>query len=253
MGETKHYTVDRASLASVVILLGGMAQFGINLSVAVTSFGDRYSFSRNFLSDLGRAAKPSAPYFNVGVILLGLSLTVFFANAARQDDRRVFGIAGIVSAAGLVGIGLTPLDRYFLEHHIFLVMWLLPMFVMIFSSIQMFDGSIRRFVIIAGLTLWLLMSLYVSSAGSHSAPFHQKIVVIFAIGWLLLICYHSTFAVVREFVSRSSIGKDSKTRAYIQRLETSGLYSKAGRRAGNQYAEHDTDGRPSMKKKRGTF
>jgi hypothetical membrane protein len=94
-----------------------------------------YSFSENFLSDLGRtdswSNKPNAraaTLFNGAVVVLGVSIVPFFlCLPLHAPDRShllwVAAAFGLGSAVALVGIGLTPYDVYFGAHHTALFFW----------------------------------------------------------------------------------------------------------------------------------
>ena len=230
----RRYIVDQRSVLAVVIVFAGLLQFVICLLIAVSDFPGEYSFGHHFLSDLGRSKHPSAPFFNNSVIVLGLCLIVFFSNAFRAADSRTFTVSGILSALGLIGIGLTPLDLYFLGHHLFLVLWLGPMLVMVVFSMTLFGKRYASLGAVIGSALIYLIVRYIASAGSHDAPFYQKIVVVMAFVWLAVICYHSVFAAVRQVLG-VRFGDDAATRQYIARLKTQGLCSADGRRSGNPY------------------
>lgn len=220
-------TLDPRSVLGVVAAIGGLLQFGVGLQKAVITFPGKYSFSRHFLSDLGRSDKPSAVHFNIALIVLGVCLIVFFLNSFREleSEGRTFRLAGVLSSVGLIGIGLTPLDRMFVWHHVFLVLWILPMIAMIFSimSITMrVHGRSALTSVVVGVILLCMTGLYISAARTAAAPLVQKLVVIGACVWLCLICSLSVQSAVRQ-IARIRFGHDRATQSYIRKLERDGL------------------------------
>ena len=226
--------VDRRSIAAVAVVFAGLVQFVICLYLAVENFPGDYSFNGHFLSDLGRSDHPSAPFFNTSIIVLGTCLIVFFTNAFRGDGVVGLMLTGTLSAIGLIGIGLTPLNTHFVEHHIFLVLWLGPMLLMVWFSMAVFVRRSAFLAVVAGSALATLTMLYVTSARTDDAPFYQKIVVVAAFFWLAVISYYSMFAAVQQ-VMAIRFGDDRATQRYLERLETRGMYSQDGRKSGNQY------------------
>ena len=132
---------SRLHLLVSLVACAGILQFLASLFLAVNLYaggtGDQpelkgYSWTGNFLSDLGRTRAwsgsdnaSSARMFNRSVLLLGSSLLPFFAvlPSVLERNRAAIWLAGTLSACGLVGIGLTPYDRHFVAHHIALGVW----------------------------------------------------------------------------------------------------------------------------------
>jgi hypothetical membrane protein len=100
-----------------------------------------YAIFGNFLSDLGRetawCGRPngaSCRLFNISIVLLGLATAPFFLFLPLHapDRAALLGVAaalGVVSACGLIGIGLTPYDRYLEAHLRALAWWLVPFWI----------------------------------------------------------------------------------------------------------------------------
>ena len=89
----------------------------------------------NFLSDLGRQSTSHHAVFNGSLIFLGISLIPSFGilwliNTNRMWSMKVTAVFGIISAFGLIGLGLTSVDREFVLHHVALAIWLFPMMYM---------------------------------------------------------------------------------------------------------------------------
>ena len=100
-----------------------------------------YSFTRNFLSDLGRYASFSmehnffsCQFFNMSLILAGGLFIMFYINVRnifagyKYTYVLFFGtVFGILGGISLIGVGLTPSDLY-LSLHDFFAKWLFRCF-----------------------------------------------------------------------------------------------------------------------------
>ena len=90
-----------------------------------------YSFTHNFLSDLGRTISfsgevnfLSAQLFNMSLILGGGVFTLFYLHVRMVFQENLFGVLGGLS---LAGVGLTPANLY-LDLHIICSTWLFRCF-----------------------------------------------------------------------------------------------------------------------------
>ena len=100
-----------------------------------------YSFTRNFLSDLGRTFSfseevnfLSAQLFNMSLILAGVIFAGFYLHVRKvfsADNLRTLALIGsffgVLGGFSLVGVGLTPADIY-LDLHIICATWLFRFF-----------------------------------------------------------------------------------------------------------------------------
>jgi len=100
-----------------------------------------YSFTRNFLSDLGRTFSfseevnfLSAQLFNMSLILAGMIFTSFYLHVRKVffvDNLRTLAFIGsffgILGGFSLAGVGLTPANLY-LDLHIICATWLFRFF-----------------------------------------------------------------------------------------------------------------------------
>ncbi len=132
--------INRIVVIVTAVACLGVVQFVCLVVAAIRAYpgGAGHAFFGNFLSDLGRSNTPGSMLFNGAIIVLGLSLFPFFAAllATGMDSTtstKVTAVAGMISALGLIGIGLTPYDRYFVAHHVALALWIGPMFVVVFA------------------------------------------------------------------------------------------------------------------------
>jgi len=100
-----------------------------------------YSFTQNFLSDLGRTMSFSeevnyfsSQFFNMSLILAGSVFVVFYFHVSRvfsASNQKIWAnigsFIGIFGGLSLIGVGLTPADLY-LEIHIVCATWLFRFF-----------------------------------------------------------------------------------------------------------------------------
>jgi hypothetical membrane protein len=100
-----------------------------------------YSFTRNFLSDLGRTLSYpgevnflSAQLFNMALILSGVVFANFYLYVRKifiEENQRTLALIGsffgVLGGISLAGVGLTPADLY-LELHMICATWLFRFF-----------------------------------------------------------------------------------------------------------------------------
>lgn len=232
--------VDRRSVAAVIVAFLGLLQFTVCVTEASSRYAGGFSFTDRFLSDMGRTTAPAAVLFNSSVMLLGVCLILFFAAAFRDHSEWMFRWSGILSASGLIGIGLTPLDKLFVEHHLFLVLWLLPMFPMVVLGMIGFGRAGRSAFVMGMVLLWLTVR-YIASAGSRDAPWNQKLVILAGLTWLVLVCLAVLRRAVQQVCSRLKIGEDAATYRYLQRMESNNLFPAYRKRSGNQPVKRSRD------------
>ena len=105
------------------------------------SLSPGYSFTRNFLSDLGRTISfsgevnfLSALFFNLSLILAGGIFTNYYIHVRKvfpKENQRflalVGSIFGVLGGLSFIGVGLTPADLY-LELHVICATWLFRFF-----------------------------------------------------------------------------------------------------------------------------
>jgi hypothetical membrane protein len=123
------------------IILNIIAMLSYPGSTYRDSLTSGYSFTHNFLSDLGRTMSfsgevnfISAQLFNMSLILAGLVFIIFYLQVWRVFSEGSLNILslvgscfGVLGGFSLVGIGLTPADLY-LDLHIICATWLFRVF-----------------------------------------------------------------------------------------------------------------------------
>lgn len=224
----RHVDIDRLSIVSVVIVLLGLGLFALGLMRAV-QLSPRFSFTQSFFSELGQTGKRSAMFFNASVVLLGSCVLVFFLNSVRFYGEVLFGLLGTVSAVGLIGVGLTPMNTHFVSHCVCLGVWLLALLaVLLLQSAEAMRNGEYTLPIFAGVLAVLIVAYGASGLGGN-APFFQKLVVATAILWLGIVCWYAirnAVSITREYV----VGHDRQTRSYIDRIASRGMYGPQGKR-----------------------
>jgi hypothetical protein len=233
--------VHRLNLLFGLVACAGIAQFLASTSTAIGRYpaksdgGSGYELAGQFLSDLGCTKTPdglpnhaSARVFNRSVIGLGITLAPFLGVLASHCGRLAWlaGGCGLVSSAGLVGIGLTPYDVYFTAHHVALGLWLVPMLVCMAAYFT--SAALREE---ASLWLWLATALVVVAAlgygfiGSRDGyVVMQKLLSLLSIAWFLLV-----FASV-SLTTCQSIPLGRKTLADRQAEQFLGVLSRGYRK-----------------------
>ena len=182
----------------LIVTLGiavlGVIQYLVANAVAMAHFPDGYSFSGNFLSDLGRSTHDYSDFYNFSLIFLGIGLLPLFVSLMLVDPRDSFSMKlaagfGCLTAMGIVGLGLTPIDKFFILHHIALGVWLFPMFYM---WIVFFYGASRStyvgigFLSVSLLTVVVMLAVLLRS-DSTGYQVMQKMIVACGLVWLVYI------------------------------------------------------------------
>lgn len=194
----------------------GLAQFLLALGYAMTHYPGGYSFFGNFLSDLGRTRNWGGEdnlicsmVFNRSIVALGLSLLPFFAfvpstlgSGARTSW--LFALGGAVSAAGLIGIGLTPYDVYFVAHHVALVAWLAPMFLLAIIYLALAFESDNASPGLIGCTIALILAvLAYGTVGFHGGYVAmQKVTAVLSIIWFVVLASRIVCTGITEVTGR---------------------------------------------------
>ena len=142
-----------------------------------------YSFTENFLSDLGRTMSFSgqinyfsAQFFNMSLILAGTVFSFFYYSVRKvfsSYNQRflalVGSIFGVLGGLSLIGVGITPADLY-LDFHIMFATWLFRFFFVasLFYSIVIFKDDQYENKFASGyliFTFSILLYIMVSELG----------------------------------------------------------------------------------------
>lgn len=216
-------------VAAGVMAFVGMAYFLLSLYQAATYYPDGYEWNRHFVSDLGRVTtetgKPneySASLFRQGTIVLAGCILPFFLLAPQQLPRfRPFVIAaGILSSLGLVGIALTPYDQYCDLHNVALGLWIVPMLLtMIALAMDWVDQgrSTTVILLITGL-VFLTTLIYLAGFTRSGHVIFQKVVILSAMFWFLLVSISISFTITISISSRNQLAEEQAIN-YMNRLK----------------------------------
>ena len=125
------------------IVLNIIAMFCYSGGTFLDKFNPGYSFTHNFLSDLGRTMSfsgeinfISSQLFNMSLILSGGVFTLFYFQVLKVfiiTNQRILALIGsvfgVLGGLSLICVGLTPVNLY-LELHIICAAWLFRFFFM---------------------------------------------------------------------------------------------------------------------------
>ena len=121
----------------VFISLVTLAMVSYDGGNAIDNFSYGYSFSTNYLSDLGRYVGYSGsnnyvPFysFNLSLIIIGISFLIYFLFLPSLHNKnpmsfllsRIGGVFGCFASICFAGVGLTPADLFF-DMHVFFANW----------------------------------------------------------------------------------------------------------------------------------
>jgi hypothetical membrane protein len=210
-GETVRQQFKMLLFLVLTFSIFGILQFLACTTIAITLYPRIFSFSENYLSDLGRKSFDYHYLFNGSLILLGVSLIPLYGLLKATDPKRsvmmtVTSVFGVISASGLIGLGLTPIDRMFVLHHVALGIWLFPM---LYMSVTFFVAASRSpYVGVGFLSASLIMVIVMIATLLRteitSYVLMQKAIVGCGIVWLLyviLFMFQSGVAIIRDWES----------------------------------------------------
>jgi hypothetical membrane protein len=154
-----------------------------------------YSFTENFLSDLGRTLTfsgeinfASAQLFNMSLILAGAVFTLFYLHVRKVFNKKnlralafIGSFFGILGGLSLAGVGLTPADLY-LDLHIICANWLFRFMCIasLFYTVVIFRHSTLKNKYAAGymvFTISILLYILISELGPDPKISHFALVL----------------------------------------------------------------------------
>jgi len=154
-----------------------------------------YSFTENFLSDLGRTLTfsgeinfISAQLFNMSLILAGTVFTLFYLHVRKVFNKKnlrtlafIGSFFGILGGLSLAGVGLTPADLY-LDLHIICANWLFRFMCIasLFYTIVIFRHSVLKNKYAGGymvFTISILLYILISELGPDPKISHFALVL----------------------------------------------------------------------------
>ena len=250
------YRFSRTHLLVSVVAFIGIVQFLVAVPMAIHRYpagilGKGYSMSDNFLSDLGCSRtffwqednSASAAIFNRSAIILGASLLPFFSILPTTIGRlrKLVWISGILSALGLIGIGLTPYDLHFTAHNTALALWIGPMFVLLAGHLIACGLDEQTSSARTACTLALLCAIlaYALAGTRTEVVVMQKLTVAVAIVWFSVIGASVGGTMVR-IISASARRQmiERQAEEYMETLQHGHLRQAAARFPLHQAASH---------------
>jgi hypothetical membrane protein len=223
---------SRTHLIVSLVAFLGIVQFLVAVAIAIqhypADFGRGYSIFDNYLSDLGRSRtfwgqdnSVSAALFNRSAVILGASLLPFFVILPTTIGalRKAVWVSGILSALGLIGIGLTPYDLHFTAHMTALGLWIGPMVVLVVCHLiaSGLDDEISLARKACALALVLALVTYALLGTQREGIIVQKLTVGVAMLWFLMIGVRVGGTVVR-IVSTRNPAIEQQARRYMETL-----------------------------------
>ncbi len=209
------FKLNKLNVFFGTLALLSIAYFGYAVFWCISHYPGGYLLSEHFLSDLGTLhtrsglENPNGRIFNRATVLLGFSCLAFFVciSFTLPYCRRLVGISGSFSGLGLVGIGSTPFDAYYIEHHVALAIWLVPMVVLVFAFLaSQFFGEKSPWtvgVILAiSVILFFAMGAYVFSGSLNGHVIFQKIVASIAVIWFFVVFISASYSTIYFSSSR---------------------------------------------------
>ena len=219
-------TFERRNFVWAIIALLGIAQFIVVIFYVGYNYPEAYKWHRHFISDLGRTVtvkgldnSVNSQLFANSSLALGVSILPFLLvyPALFESGRLLLRILAVMTAVGLIGIGQTPYDVYFIPHHVALVLWVIPMTILAIAlPILVFrEGYPSLLLIIFSATLFVAAIAY-AAIGSHSGyVIMQKIVVLVSLGWFAILA--SSVVVVIKWVPSNRQRKIAAQAAWYDR------------------------------------
>ncbi|MCK4717466.1 MAG: DUF998 domain-containing protein [Thermoplasmata archaeon] len=168
-----------------------MGLFLVLTAVAISLFQD-HSFWHNYLSDMGRPG-PSAPYFNMAVVLTGIINTPFFLVTWRWAGMREGGretkiiwtaaLLAFASCIALTGVGIFP-STLSIPHNLSALgfFFLVAVAMVLFSICGLRENKrlLAAFGLWSALVVLVLLLLNFTSMG----PTLQKLAVGHILFWM---------------------------------------------------------------------
>ena len=180
---------------------------------------NRYMFTQNYFSDLGRTNTINGIHnflssfiFNNTLMIMGLSIVYFYfhlpklfkKNTIAYNLSRIASLIAITSGISFMGVGFTPSDLY-LDEHMFFVRWAFRSFliVAIIYIIAIFnapDWPNKYALIYIGFALTLFSYILIMDFGPNGKESMEGLIIqvvaqkIIAIAFVISVYFKSTGA-----------------------------------------------------------
>lgn len=172
----------------------GLIVFIVGTVTAIATYSDDYSFSRSYLSLLGRfqgnPLQPHAWFFNGSLAFFGGTLIWFYHLTYRVARYGPGGLQwcamwGQGAGTALVLVAFTPVDLLHWPHNVCMSAWLICMVMSMLGWLDWQSGRSKEQQASAMATHVLRgVVIYPIAVAMSFGPLLQKLIVIAAIGWL---------------------------------------------------------------------
>jgi hypothetical membrane protein len=237
--------IDKSLMLAVGLALASVVQFVAVVPRAMQLYPGGtildattrgYSWNENWLSDLGRVRafngddnRASAKLFNRSVVVLGIGMILFFLASNRAFEemtplRAIGQMSGVLAGVGLIGVGFTPVDRFYTAHMNSLLLWIIPMAgYAVILAIECFNsGGFLNQLLAAACTLLVLgVGYYALSTATTEVIRVQKLVAVLSISWFVMLAARvsmAAFYIIVRSNTRSQIANEQAT-SYIRKME----------------------------------
>ncbi len=195
--------MGRATAISVVAML----QFALSVTLSLQCYPGNFEFTQQYLSELGCSAPSQdqtfflqAWIFNLSLMLLGAGLTFFFVTLTLvtkdgKTELPVCGACGTCAAVSLFLVGAIPMDVSPRLHVMAMCSWLffmLPMSVGWMAWVREWYPAAGIWRLINSCLVVAILAYVPVSMFGHGTMW-QKVVVLVAFVWLLLLCGQIVF------------------------------------------------------------
>lgn len=219
-------TLDLRNLSLALVALLGVSQFLGTLYHIAASYPEPYIWHRHFISDLGRTKTasgsdntPNSKLFAISSLAMGASMLPFLLvfPTAFERGRWLLRILAIMTILGLIGIGQTPYDKYFILHHVCLFLWVVPMVLLAIALpiLVASEGDLPLPLFILSGVLLAFTLLYAGIGIRSGYVVVQKIVVCISLAWFAILA--STVVMVTKWRPSSLQRKLAKQAEWYER------------------------------------
>ncbi len=171
----------------------GLIAFMVCVVGAILLMMDRFSLRRTYLSHVGcfgsEPLRLHAWLFNVSVIFFGTTLAWLFHSLSRIGRHAPAGlkmcaVCGRGSGVALIGVGLTPVDMFYVPHMIAMSSWLLLMVLCMIGWLGWRASRKEKEAFQMARYVTYGVCIYPIAVALSYGPLLQKIIVVLAVGWL---------------------------------------------------------------------
>ncbi|MFW9767263.1 MAG: DUF998 domain-containing protein [Candidatus Thorarchaeota archaeon] len=193
-------TLDNEKVAGLLLFFGTLQGIFVVLILALVEPG--YSFSTNFISDLGDLSASNALIFNLSTIIWGLGILIagFLLYRASATEsifpNRLFAILIVLCGICTIGVGLAPINSspsiYPLPLHVIFGDILAGLRVIaMFVSFKIMNPPLSYIQIILGVMAFVLTFLFLTAIDfGLGVGGIQRVSRVVLYAWLFIISTH---------------------------------------------------------------